>query len=219
MVNTMALRAITSLLILSIASYMDVKHREIDRRIWLLMTALGGLFLLLDITSIGNIRLFALFLFILSLAVLFSVSLHYLGLIGGGDAKMLIGLGAMYPYLPSGSFLLPAFFLSVFTNAVVIALVIPLLFFLMNLKLLREVKSIKEFIRLFVGYKKSSKDVGSFEAVLEENQLFVNTKTVELGKISSEGEVWVTPAFPFVVFITAGFLISILYGDLIKLVL
>jgi prepilin signal peptidase PulO-like enzyme (type II secretory pathway) len=69
-----------------------------------------------------------------------------------------------------------------------------------------------------MAYKKDSKDLGSFETVLDEGQIFINTREVELGKTGVVGETWVTPAIPFIVFMTLGFVISLLHGDLLTLI-
>lgn len=215
MVDTLLLRAISSLLLLFYASFLDLKHREIESKVWQSMVALGVLFLLIDVYSVKNPKIFISFVLILGIAVIFSVSLHYLGLIGGGDAKILIGLAAVFPFLPRGNFILPAFFLSVFTNAIFLALLIPAGFFAANLKHLGSVRSPKELFRLFIARKKDAKDVGEFEAVLNGGRFFINTKNVEFGSGGRSGEVWVTPAVPFVILLTAGFIISAVYGDVL----
>jgi len=183
-----------------------------------LMSVLGALFLLADIYLTKNPRLLLPFAIILAIAVVFSVTLNYFGMIGGGDAKLLIGLGAMFPFLPKGSFILPTFFLSVFTNAILLGLLINLWVFLLNLKNLRDVRSLKEFARLFGAYKKDARDVSQFEAVLDEGRLFIGSKNVEFGRGVRKGEVWVSYALPFAFFITLGFVISVTYGDLLTLI-
>jgi preflagellin peptidase FlaK len=218
MVNTLEVRIYLTLLFFLYASYLDLKYREIDPRLWQSMIGLGFLIILADIVDLNNPRLLIVFLIILLLATIFAISIHYLGLMGGGDVKLIIALGAMFPYLPSGSFILPTLFLSAFTNAIVIALTIPLFFFIYNLKHLPSTRSPKDFLRLFVAYKKDAKNLDHFEAVLNEGQLFINTKNMELGKTNKMGSVWVTPAFPFVVFLTAGFTISVFYGDILSII-
>jgi Flp pilus assembly protein protease CpaA len=93
MVNTLLMRIFSTLPFLVYAAYLDLKYREINRRVWQTITALGALFLLADIILTKNSRLLLPFAIILSIAIVFSVSLHYLGLMGGGDAKLLIALG------------------------------------------------------------------------------------------------------------------------------
>jgi preflagellin peptidase FlaK len=178
------------------------------------MIAFGVIFLALDIYAIKNLKLLIPFIFIISIAAVFSVTLHYFGLMGGGDAKIIIGLGAMFPLLPDGNFVFPVFFLSAFTNAIFISFLLPLWFFISNIRLLPDVKFPREVLRLFVARKKNAKDVGKFEAVLDEGRFFMGTKNVEFGGGTREGEVWAAPALPFVVFLTIGFVVSITYGDL-----
>ena len=212
------LRIIATLVALTYASYLDIKTREIDSRIWRAMVALGVILIFFDAITFENPRVLIFAAFAIIISLIFTVPLNYLGLMGGGDAKLLIALATMFPFLPHSKFIIPLFFLSVFTNAIVIAVSIPLLFFIKNIKHLRDVRRFKEFFRLFVGYKKNAADVGEFETILKEGQVFIDVNKVELGKGSKgDGEVWVTPAIPFVVFLTAGFIISIVYGDLISL--
>ncbi len=218
MVDTLELRIFSTLPFLVYAAYLDLKYREIDSRVWRYMTALGALFLLADIILTKNPRLLLPFAIILAIAIVFSVSLHYFGLMGGGDAKLLIALGAMFPFLPRGNFVLPTFFLSVITNAILLGLLINLGIFVLNLKHLKYVRRFKKLVRLFGAYKKDAKDVGKFEAVLDEGSLFLGTKNTEFGRGAREGEVWVSYALPFVVFMTIGFIISVLHGDLLTLI-
>ncbi len=215
MADVFLLRILFSLPLLLYASFQDVRHREIDNWVWQAMLALGLITIAMDIQQFNNERLLIPFVFILGTAAVFSLILHYLGLIGGGDAKLIIGLGAVFTFLPPRNFIFPAFYLSVFTNAIIIALLVPLAFFISNLEHLKPINSLRDLPRLFVARKKDAKDVGRFETVLEEGKLFIGTKNVQFGGDKSKGEVWAVPALPFAVFLTAGFLVSISYGDLL----
>ncbi len=218
MVETISLRITISLAVLIYASYLDLRYREIDPRLWRSMTAAGILLLAADLFQTRNTRLLTVFAIVLAIAVGFSVSLHYLGLMGGGDSKLLIALGAMFPLLPEGNFVLPIFFLSVFSNGVLIALIAPLIILVQNLRHFEPVRSPHDILRLFTGYRKDARNLGPFEVVVGERQLFFNVRKAELGKSDAVGEVWVTPAIPFVVFLTAGFLLSVTYGDLLSII-
>jgi preflagellin peptidase FlaK len=215
MVDTGTTRILLTSVFFLYASYLDLRHREIDPRIWRSMTALAIVILIIDIGMNKDPSLFRDFIIIFSIAVLFSLSLYHFGLLGGGDVKLLIALGAMFPRLSTGNFIFPALFLSVFTNAILVALIMPLIFFFHNLKQIRHVRSPSEFLRLLIAYKKNAKELGSFEVVLGEGRIFGNTDKTPLGKTQKKGEVWVTPALPFVVFMTAGFLATVVYGDLL----
>ncbi|MEE8403209.1 MAG: A24 family peptidase C-terminal domain-containing protein, partial [Candidatus Hydrothermarchaeaceae archaeon] len=141
------------------------------------------------------------------------------GIMGSGDCKILFGISALVPQ-PMHFSIFPIFSLGTFTNAIILSLAIPFLFFVYNIRRLKDVRSFREFAVLFLGYKRKGCDVRPYEAVIESEgriKLFLNTKNVELGKGLSTGrEVWVSPAIPFVVLITAGFLICALFGDFIS---
>jgi len=218
MVSTLDLRITATLVLLVYASILDLQSREINRFAWQSMAGLGIILLAIDLAASKSLSLLVSASIILGIAIAFAVTVNYLGLMGGGDAKLLIGLGAMFPTLPHGTYLLPAFFLTVFSNAIIASLLVPITFFLRNLGELRSVRSPRDFLRLFIAYQKDSKDLGRFETVLEDGQLYINAREVELGETESEGIVWATPALPFVVFLTLGFIISVLYGDLIAVI-
>jgi preflagellin peptidase FlaK len=217
MVDTIIIREVITLPLLIYASFLDIKYREINSLVWRVMFAIGILILLIDLNQTGFRSLLISFLIVVAAAAIFSVSLHSLGAMGGGDAKLLIALGALFPILPGGNFLLPLFFLSVFSNAVLISLIVPLVLFLYNIKREWKVRSPKELFRLFVAYQKEGSKIGKFEAALEKDKVLINTKNIELGKSGAKGVVWVTPALPFAVFITLGYVVSIYYGDLLTL--
>jgi preflagellin peptidase FlaK len=210
---------VSSFLILLYASILDIKYREVDSRLWRTMLGFGILFILVDFSQSNNRNLLLLFIFITVVAFVFSSAIYYLGLMGGGDAKLLTALGAMFPFLPMGSFLLPTFFLSVFTNAILLAILVNLWLFASNIGHLGGVHSLKELFRLFVARRKDANQVGRFEAVLEEGKFFIDMGKAEFGGSGREGEVWAVPALPFVVFMTIGFLISFAYGDVIAIIL
>ncbi|MFQ5975117.1 MAG: A24 family peptidase C-terminal domain-containing protein, partial [Candidatus Hydrothermarchaeales archaeon] len=116
----------------------------------------------------------------------------------------------------------PLFIFSVyFGNAVLLGAIFPFIFFIINLKHIKDVKSYKAFLALFLGYEKDAADVGEFEALLgREGHFELRASKEALGeKVEGEGKVWVTPAIPFVILITIGFVISVIYGDILSLLM
>lgn len=204
------LKIFFTFLVLVYASALDWKYREIDDKSWLSLAALGVLFLLYDF-EVRN------FLISVAAAAIFGLALCRLGLMGGGDAKILIGLGALFPVYPNTVTLFPVFAISVFMNAVLLSAALPLFFFIYNLRRLKEVKSLRDFFVLFLGYKKDASQIKRYEAVVE--SIFLDVNKVQLGRKSSEGEVWVTPALPFLIPITFGFLTAIFFGDLVSFII
>lgn len=209
-VNIEILKASLTLLILLYASRLDWKYREIDDKSWLSLVALGFVFLFYD-PEVKS------FLISAAATSIFGLALNRLGLMGGGDAKILVGIAFLFPVYPNAATLFPIFAISVFMNAVLLSALLPLFFFIYNLKRLKEVKSLRDFFVLFIGYKKDASQIKRYEAVVE--SIFLNANKVQLGLKSSDGEVWVTPALPFLVPITFGFLIAAFFGDLASFII
>lgn len=216
------LKISVAVLILLYASILDWKHREIDDRSWLSMVVLGIIFAGYDYIRFGQfftVKIFAVS-FLVSLALAYA--LYYTGLMGGGDGKILMGIGSMFPFYPYvGVFtIFPLFVLSVFVNAIFLSAVMPVIFFISNLKRLKEIGCLKEFFIMFLGYKKKASQVNDHEVIIGDGRdfrIFLNAKDIELGKKGdNDEEVWVTPALPFVIPIMIGFLMSLVYGDILS---
>lgn len=218
------IKIIIALVILIYASLLDWKYREIDDKSWLSMFFLGIIFLFHDYFKFKSLNLIKIYFFSIAIAFILAVFLYYSGLMGGGDGKILIGIASMFPYFPYKTFsIFPLFVLSVFSNAIVVSLVIPLIFFFYNLRRGIKPNNLKEFFMLFLGYKKKIKDMREFEVIMD--KIFIRAKDIDMyldfkgkEKVTGDEEVWATPALPFVIPITIGFLISLKYGDLISFI-
>jgi preflagellin peptidase FlaK len=128
------------------------------------------------------------------------------------------------------------FAISTLLNATILSLIVPLTLFFYNLSKLRPEELRKNLRYLFIGYQlpvdalskvKHTRLVHLYEEKagnVERKVLFGgvemdNEVREKLKRYAAEGrigeEVWVTPDLPFMLFITAGFGISILYGNFI----
>jgi preflagellin peptidase FlaK len=174
--------------------------------------------------------LFMLFQFILifSLSYLF----YQFGMWGGADAKALIVLSVIYPVYPeifftpiiNKGFGILAF--STLSNSIIFSPAVILFVFIKNLK-----KGLKggNLLYYFTGYRVDADRIPRFHNLLEyinsgklvrvkrgvepdEKMLRELKKARENGKVD---KIWVTPGLPFLVFITAGFIISLLLGDVL----
>ncbi|WP_457555119.1 prepilin peptidase [Candidatus Pyrohabitans sp.] len=211
-----------ALLLLLYASLLDWRYREINEASWLGLLLLGAVFALAEYTSSGSPSPILHLLISTGITAALIVPVAYLGLMGGGDAKILLGIAAVFPAPPADVVtLFPLFSLSVFANAIVLSLALPLFFFIKNLRHIKDVRSFSQLYALFLGYKKHSSEIKPYEAVYGDGRKFsfILRTDAELGKAEKEGEVWVTPAVPFVIPITLGVLMSALYGDLLSAVL
>lgn len=175
--------------------------------------------------------------------------LFRMGAFGGADAKALIAIAIMFPVPPdvflSGLYLplseavrSPIFSLSVLGNAVVLTLIVPLCVLIYNL-----ITSASEIpsnpLGAFTGYRMKLTDIRGkhvrlmhryedIDGKLQRKAVFsgreVDDETYrKLLKWNREGKlgdrVWVTPKLPFLIPITLGFLLAVIYGDILMQVI
>ena len=216
------IRLLLVLLVLFYASLLDWRYREINDASWVALIFIGVGFIAFDVAKVGSSLPLLYFLISVGITSALVLVLSYLGLMGGGDAKIFIGIAAAFPYyLREVTTVFPIFALSVFANAIAISLALPIYFFIRNLPHLKQVKNLREFYALFLGYRKKASDIKPYEAVYGNGKsfTFLLRTDAELGRAEGEGEVWVTPAVPFVIPITLGVLLSALYGDVVSAVI
>jgi len=225
-------QVIVCMLILVYACYRDIKERRVTNLLWLFMVAVGIPFAVYDMITLGRPYLIA---FIYS--VVFTSALSYLffkfNFFGGADAKCLMAISVLIPYYHTTPIPDPfPFAITTLLNAAIVSVTVPLFLFLYNLLRLNTKRG--DIAASFTGYPVPIADLERkrnlrlahryeeegvkrkyiFGGLRIDNDLIAELKGYhEQGKI--EGKVWVTPELPFLLFITVGFFISILYGNLI----
>jgi len=217
-------KVLVTLLIFVRASVEDLKTREIDDKLWLIMIALAILLNVIQFLQKPFNLIFAVvqFVFIFILANVMFYLLNF----GGADCKALICLSVMFPVYPEiFEFTVRGFIfaLSVLTDSVIVAPLIALYFFVRNALKGHFAKT------MFIGYKVKVDEIPKFHNLLEwvENGKIVRSlrgiefdeNVVEELKRMGVKDVWVTPALPFIVFMTFGFIVAVTLGDLIFLLL
>lgn len=110
------LKALLIAIALTYASFQDIKTREIDDRVWLLVIPLGAILTAIEIFTTPGYPLLLSGLSII-LSVILALALFYAGLYGGADAKALIAIAATLPLPPYTQFISPFYPLAVFGNA------------------------------------------------------------------------------------------------------
>jgi len=213
-------RMIAAFVMLGLASFFDLKKREINDILWIGFSALSALLIFLSPDIWASLRIVGVSLIIAPIALV----LWRFGVFGGADAFCLIVLASLAPMFTLNTTQITPF--STLTNAAILS-VTPLF-----VNLFRNVVSIlrkddifegldetrtKKMIAVFIGYKaKNPKYSFSLERVVDgKKRLDFSLKHAEQALFCNDHGVWVTPGVPYVLYITAGFVIQVLYGDII----
>jgi preflagellin peptidase FlaK len=241
---------LVTILFLGIASYYDLKTREVSDKVWLLYGPIGMVLtayrvyldpsnLLLVLVSIG-------------FSVLVAFGLVFFGLCGGADAKALICLGLTLPLppiilTPLLGFVYPFFPVVVLVTGYLCSFSVAIWMIGKNLILWAKLKSHmfdgledepawKKAVAFVTGFPAQLVQLQStfylypMESIVEDErgtrrtlQIYSNADVDRqelvsdfidsLQKISSPNRVWVTPGLPMLVFILAGVVIALIFGD------
>lgn len=213
-------RMIAAFVMLGLASFFDLKKREINDILWIGFSALSAVLIFLSPDIWVSLRIVGISLIIAPIALV----LWRFGVFGGADAFCLIVLASLAPMFTLNTSQITPF--STLTNAAILS-VTPLF-----VNLCRNAASIlrkedifegidetrtKKMIAVFIGYKaKNPKYSFSLERVVDgKKRLDFSLKHAEQALFCNDHGVWVTPGVPYVLYITAGFVIQVLYGDII----
>ncbi|MCL7412227.1 MAG: prepilin peptidase [ANME-2 cluster archaeon] len=225
--------------------YTDIQTRRVSNQVWKLMLMGVALFVANDIMA-GGIQALVSLLISAIIMYVFVYIIFQLGGFGGADAKSLIILSILFPVYPqiqiSGTYfplegvpLIGLFAFSVFGNAVLLTIVVPLGMLVFNLLMLKPREILQRPAYLFVGFKTDiSKLSGRHIKLIEEYSLSdgeirtrfrrngVKVDDEIVGKLEEYAareliprRVWVTPGLPFMIPITLGFFTAVFFGDLI----
>jgi len=214
------LRIIAAIAMLGYASYTDVTKREVSDYVWIVFGALSVVLLFLEpqfwqaLTNVG-----------ISLIVAPIVLIIWrLGMFGGADAFAIIVLALLVPQITMSENTITPF--TILTNAVIISIIPFFVNLIRNLIAIGNKNDIfegfsetrkKRIIALFIGYKaKNPKYSFSIEKkVGKHKKLNLVMHHAEYAEFCEKANTWVTPGIPYMLFITAGFLVQLFYGDII----
>lgn len=230
------LKCITLLVALALASYQDVRTREIEDKIWLVAGAAGAALTACEaLAAPAYPLLFA--LASMGLTAVLAVGVYFLGLYGGADAKALAVIAVTMPLSPSSSGLYSPFFpLTVLGNALLCSLVLVPACLVYNVAwrlsrgqplfggvragLLTRIGALFTAIKvrprtarqvhfnpIEVRHEGGPAGLRLFSRVSDEDE----AKDID----DSKEYVWVTPAIPMILFLLVGFVIAALGADLI----
>ncbi len=213
------IKVIVTLVILVKASLDDLRTREISNKIWIIMILIA---LILNVIQYA-IHKFDVLSAIIQFLVVFAIAnaMYYLFGFGGADCKALICLAVMFPIYPKiFDFTVPG---QIFTLSVLVDSAIPIVF-LVLMNFVRNAIKGNFGLLMFLGYRVKIGKIPRFHNLLEyvKNGRVVhslrgvepNDKILDdLRRIGIE-YVWITPVLPFITFITFGFVLAVILGDL-----
>ena len=218
-------RFITGILLLSYASYTDIKTRRASNILWLIMGSIAVILLIIQYSTVGFKNPYYL-IFIPVMIGLVYLLFQMRIIFGGADAKALMAIAILVPLEPSivdfpisnGSFM--PFSWSIFQNSLIIFLLIPLSLFIFNI-----IKKDIQFPYAFLGYRMNIKSarkkfVWPLERIVDGKRKFAYMPKefdAEYDKFENKGikEIWVTPKVPFMIPLLIGFIIAFIFGDIL----
>ncbi len=221
------LRILLALGMLSLASAWDLRSRSVSDWLWMAFGAAAVALFALDVPALDELPLLFMGLGIVS-AIAFAA--YRTGLFGGADALGVVVLALLVPkytgaYMMSGEpgLLFP---LAVFTNALLLSALQVAANVARNLPSLRrglfegfeQESASKKAVAFLIGYRASNPRFAfPIESAGPDRRFDFGFKNAETAGYESRKNVWVTPGTPFLVYLLAGFVVSILFGDLVAL--
>ena len=214
------LRLFLALAMLSIGTIEDIRKREISDFLWIVFAAFAVIVLFFETDIYNKIFEILISLIIAPMALLF----WRFGLFGGADSFALIVLAALVPQVTfSENFVTP---LTTLTNAAILSSIPFFANFTVNIAKLAQKKNIfegfeesnsKKILAMFLGRRvdnpkfsflieKKVHNVKKFHFVLHHAE---NTP------FCSQRDSWVTHGVPYLIFISFGFVIQLLFGDIL----
>ena len=214
------LRIFLALSMLGYASYTDVVKREISDFVWIIFGVIGVGLIFFDpnfpevIVDIG----------IAMIVAPIAIIIWRFGLFGGADAFALIVLSLLAPQASLTANTTTPF--TTMTNAIIISIIPLFVNFFRNLIQIANKNDIFEgfdeskkrrILAMFIGYKAKNPRFGfSIEKKAgKHKKLNLVMHHAEYAEFCNTPNTWVTPGIPYMLFIAAGFVFQLIYGDII----
>lgn len=226
------IRFIAGVLILSYASYTDIRTRRAPNILWLILGGIGAVLLLIEFfltEGFGDQIIYLIFIPIIIgiVYVFFQLRLIF----GGADAKAIMAIAILVPFqplfygYPLYDSIMP-FSWVIFSNSIVIFLFVPLSLFVYNL-----FKRNIRFPHCFLGYRTSlakakDKFVWPLEHIVDGHKhfsyvphSFESEDMYAAFEDAGYKHIWVTPKVPFMIPLLIGFFCSFLIGDILFIIM
>ena len=219
-IDIFQIRIIFALVMLTSATMIDIKKREISDILWIIFGALSILLLLFE-QDIIQAAFGVGFALIVAPIVLI---LWKFGLFGGADALGIIVLASLAPMATFSDSQISPF--SIIVNSAILSVSPMIVNFIRNsIRIMRKENIFQDFdepsskkvFAMFIGYKsKNPKFSFSLETQIGKvKKLNIAIHHADKAEYCSTPNTWVTPGLPYMIFILGGFLLQLFFGDII----
>ncbi|MGI0027216.1 MAG: A24 family peptidase C-terminal domain-containing protein [Nitrosopumilaceae archaeon] len=218
--DTSGLRILLALIMLAIASVYDIWKRGINDILWIAFGIVSVILIFFEPETLLALKGIGISLIIAPIALV----IWRVGMFGGADALGLIVLAALAPHATFSQNLITP--LTTLTNAAILSTAPIFLNLIRNsIAILQhqdiflgfEETKLNKIIAMFLGYRaKNPKYSFSIEKTEgNHKKLDFSLRNVESAEFVNDQNTWVTPGIPYMIYITAGFVVQIIFGDII----
>ena len=214
-------RIILAVVMLGIASYTDVRKREIDDRIWMIFGGLSFVILFFTPNIYNSLWTVGISLVVAPVALL----VWKFGFFGGADAFALIVLAALAPGATFAEFQVNPF--TTLINTIILSIIPVIVNILRNvISLIRHDNIFEGFenetrknkiIAMFIGHRSKHPKFSFSIETREGNVKKMNfgMKNADTTEFCSSPDTWVTPGIPYMIYILGGFVTQLVFGDIL----
>ncbi len=214
------IRISIALCMLIVASALDIKKREINDLLWIVFGVVAFVLLIVSADFWSTAKMIGFSMIIAPVAIV----IWRFGIFGGADAMCLIVLAGLAPMATIyGTGVTP---ITPLTNAAIVSVIPIFVNLARNLLALSRKQDIFEgfnetklnkIIAIFIGYRATNP---KFSFSIEHSdgnhkRLNFGFQHAENTSFCTAAKTWVTPGIPYIIYITAGFVVQIVYGDII----
>jgi len=209
-----------ALIMLIVGSIIDIWKREIHDYYWIGFGIFGFLLVFLSSNIIANLLIIGFALIIAPFVIL----VWRIGLFGGADAFALIALAVIAPLATLSDNVVTPF--TTLSNAAVL-FIIPFIVNLMR-NIISQIKGeqifegfdetkTKKILALLMGYKAKNPKFGfAIEKEVDgKKKIDLTIHHAENQEFCTTPNTWITPGIPYLLLIMGGFIIQLIYGDII----
>ncbi len=214
------IRILSAVIMLGIASFYDIWKREIHDVLWIGFGAFSVVLLFIDPNFSESVMAILISLIIAP----FAIFLWRTGMFGGADAFALIVLASLAPMVSLTNN--PVTPLTTLSNGALL-FVFPLLANVIrnSISILKNENifegfnetKFKKSLAMIIGYRAKKPNYGFAIEKTEGGQkkLNITFHNAETAEFCSSKNTWITPGIPYILLITGGFIIQLIYGDIL----